>query len=1331
MNPSGRSHAQALTLVMALSLVLAGLTLLVGTQPAAAAIVVEVDGDWVVSGTDNVYDGVIFKVDGNVTIETGAVLEIRNGGLVFLQDSNHVYSLDIQDGASGHGALILDGSVLTTEPNQLADYLKLDISVAGTLLLRDGSALKHPGTLTTTGDALLEVTDSSLTGFTLEEVEDFLPLAAQDDHDDAPVMDFTSSSSVLFANAEISRLYENASVTVTDDRFNLTVRDSATLTVIDSFVGVDYLDAPAVHNIIVARNSAQVYLYNMTLDQVQSDTDSPSNWVSALVANGTSSSFYIHRWLDVQVTDRFGAGTAGAYVEARIIPQGALAYFPENGDATVPGSTLLDYMGRTAGTWNVTDANGRVRMPLQTEWIDASLTAGTQPNSHFEGNYRIRSSFSGAEGATNLSFPAYPSLSAADNVLFLTEALTDLVWPSQDRVYLWDEPMTIDYDLELDGTVRVSAPVRLEASDFRILQGDLESGRHYLIVEGSGSLILEGGSLSSNLPLVVYLRDNGQFTASGTDLFLNAGGRGVLYAEDSASFDVRDGLLEGDVHAFGGDAGLRNLTIGTSDLVFNNTGTSSLWSPTFEEGVSLALLSDDGDVNTLDFDIRNVTFDEDLAPAVFFTGTQYAQLTATTFPGTGDWWTGRIFDGAKVSNHWWLMGHAVDGVGEPVGNVSYVLAQLDPATLTFQPISPPAAEDLYYATFDGGTIFAPNGTFLYRAQVQERFASTGWSNATYRVNASVDLDGLTIYAENEAKPSLAANEDVELVFFNWPDLRIGPSDITLSRTPVEGATVGVEVAVHNDGKADARAARVEVYDNGQLADTGFVDVPLGSTVAVSLEWVPNATGARNLTVWVQSANDTQDNTDLDQRNNRVNLSVVVLTKPDLELRAPEYQGLAAVEGRSFTVEVTVYNTGSTVADDFDVALYLDEVSPGSQLALLTGLTVPGNSNLTVLMEADAVDVEGNYTLIILADASNVIPETSEANNRVNAPLLVVPPEGSVFLNLQQTSYSLGQEILVTGQVTTPTGQPLPGMRLTVLLRDPEGTVWDSREIVTDANGAYVLPLQIPEQAPTGTWTVSAIAEAETIQIGTGSFTVTEVVPWYLYEVPVVGLPVWMFLAVLAIFLLVVAAIGGYMKAFGLGRLAECGECGALIRESASSCPKCGTEFEHEMAKCSSCHAWIPADVKRCPECGVEFTSGKAKTADYKKRMRKQYEKVVDKYRAEAARALGHRPSEKEFQEWWRRQPTYVTFDRWLKEEEEMRKMGSKPCPRCNALNSVSAKICHRCGTLMAGDAPKGKGGSRPPPRSPPPSGGKAGGSGDKKAVLRKLVKKATSKKDEK
>jgi ribosomal protein L40E len=86
--------------------------------------------------------------------------------------------------------------------------------------------------------------------------------------------------------------------------------------------------------------------------------------------------------------------------------------------------------------------------------------------------------------------------------------------------------------------------------------------------------------------------------------------------------------------------------------------------------------------------------------------------------------------------------------------------------------------------------------------------------------------------------------------------------------------------------------------------------------------------------------------------------------------------------------------------------------------------------------------------------------------------------------------------------------------------------------------------------------------------------------------------------------------------------------------------------------------------------------------DYETKMKRQYDQVVTKFRDLAKKDLGATFTETEFQAWWATQATFITFDQWLKEEEEQKRMGSKPCPACGMDNSVTAKICHKCGSLM-------------------------------------------------
>jgi hypothetical protein len=82
-----------------------------------------------------------------------------------------------------------------------------------------------------------------------------------------------------------------------------------------------------------------------------------------------------------------------------------------------------------------------------------------------------------------------------------------------------------------------------------------------------------------------------------------------------------------------------------------------------------------------------------------------------------------------------------------------------------------------------------------------------------------------------------------------------------------------------------------------------------------------------------------------------------------------------------------------------------------------------------------------------------------------------------------------------------------------------------------------------------------------------------------------------------IWAIIIVAVLAFAIAFGAvmmyrkhyGEVVECGECGAFIPASSSTCPKCGIEFETDLARCSECEAWIPANSSSCPVCGTAFT----------------------------------------------------------------------------------------------------------------------------------------------
>ncbi len=450
----------------------------------------------------------------------------------------------------------------------------------------------------------------------------------------------------------------------------------------------------------------------------------------------------------------------------------------------------------------------------------------------------------------------------------------------------------------------------------------------------------------------------------------------------------------------------------------------------------------------------------------------------------------------------------------------------------------------------------------------------------------------------------------------------------------------------------------------------------------------------------------------------------VRTGPDLLFHQSDYTAtLTVTQNQPFTVYALIYNSGQTTATGVDVGAYLNG-NRANQLARVNGLTVV--SFLNVTMNVAGVNVTGTQRLELIVDPDNTINEggvAQESNNFANITLNVQPPPAGFIAILSPASGQIvepGAALSVSGYVRDSGSNGILGVPLLIELRSGT-TAIASNTTASGSVGFFVGTINVPSNAQDGSYSVVVTAQSGVIQSDTRSITLHKSVPFLYQPIPILGLPYWLFLIILAAAVAVAIGVTLYWKVYGLGKMVECGECGAFIPEDATSCPKCGVEFEKDMAKCSNCQAWIPVDVKQCPECGVEFATGELEMADYQEKMRLQYDEVVTKFKQEASRQLGRALSDTEFQEWWRKQPTFLTFQDWLREEEEMRKMGSKPCPVCGTLNSVTATVCHKCGSLMRDTRPPGGGGggavvAAAPRRSGAPESGSSEGPGGAQAA---------------
>ncbi|MFQ6107683.1 MAG: CARDB domain-containing protein [Thermoplasmata archaeon] len=546
-----------------------------------------------------------------------------------------------------------------------------------------------------------------------------------------------------------------------------------------------------------------------------------------------------------------------------------------------------------------------------------------------------------------------------------------------------------------------------------------------------------------------------------------------------------------------------------------------------------------------------------------------------------------------------------------------------------------------------------------------------------------------------------------VTMFRWPDLEVLEEDIITypTQVPVFSA-VTIEVKVTNKGSAEATNIRVEFRDNG--TPIGNDTIPFiqssGSALAMT-SWTATWSGAHLVTVIAYTDNITIENTDYNWANNEASITKSVLSVPDLMVDSTSIMGLGTppnvTQAREFTFTVRVFNLGQSSVASFAIDAYIESTSSAS-IASLPNQTIGGDMYTDFeLSVSDGLPDTGTFELIVVVDSQDEVTEGNESNNQASISLMVVPPNG--FVRIAEPSegreFRPGKTIVLRGFVQTNQQDPIPNIEVHAqLLENGVPVSGTDRGGNTSSSGEFFFTdFRIPEGIE-GTYTIRVSTNITSITPDEITITVKEEVPWW--EIQFLGLPMWLWLVIIIVLIVIILAVTLYLKYIGLGKLVECGNCGAFIPEASEKCPKCGVEFEKDLAKCSSCGAWIPIGVKVCPECGVEFATGELEMEEYREKMRMQYDEVVAKFRAEADKALGRTLTEEEFQEWWKTQPTFVTFEEWLREEEEMRKMGSRPCPSCGTLNSVTAKVCHKCGTLFE-EVEEVRPEEKPPEEKPP------------------------------
>ncbi len=506
--------------------------------------------------------------------------------------------------------------------------------------------------------------------------------------------------------------------------------------------------------------------------------------------------------------------------------------------------------------------------------------------------------------------------------------------------------------------------------------------------------------------------------------------------------------------------------------------------------------------------------------------------------------------------------------------------------------------------------------------------------------------------------------------------------------------ITVVAVVYNDGDSSALNFKVVFWLDGEIM-AGAVNVAsLASkaTTSVSLEWDPSTMTSigqfNEITMLVEVNPDTDANythvTELDDPlnpNNRATEDLLVKdNRPDLAvtdalIRSNNVNVTTGVLGEKIIVSFNVRNVGLVDATNVKVGVYLDDDDRVVLFEQVRNIAIGGTAQFSVPWKVNVT--QDQYQLIISADVGL---DANQTNNQDITNFTVASMNPNISISLNKANFAPGDAILINGRITQGTQEaPLAGLSVTIVLTDSNGfplTAVQSTD--TDIDGYFYAVLQTPSEKE-GTQVVRATANSADGNF-TGTTNINIIAPFTPQSIPN-----WVYLLIVAIVIAVIVAFSIYLYKVGLGRMVECGNCGALIPEVSKHCPKCGVEFESDTAKCSECGAWIPAKAESCPDCGAKFMTEPMEgeqSSGYIEAMRKQYDEYVDGFRTQAKAALGGKYSEDKFQEWLQTEPSYLPFEEWLRKEEMSRKSGVFPCPACGTLNPRDAKVCNRCGTVF-------------------------------------------------
>ncbi len=519
--------------------------------------------------------------------------------------------------------------------------------------------------------------------------------------------------------------------------------------------------------------------------------------------------------------------------------------------------------------------------------------------------------------------------------------------------------------------------------------------------------------------------------------------------------------------------------------------------------------------------------------------------------------------------------------------------------------------------------------------------------------------------------------------------------------------VTIHVIVHNSGETPVSTpVTVALYNGSKLTKATMiahqnttVTIAQGDTVDLSFDLhltpISVPTVLMNLIALV-NPNATQGGypgtnvTESSYSNNTDTLSLGIFdSRPDPMVTSDDISvflnlteeirthGNNVSYANSLTIKVTVTNDGYMPASHISVSVNFTgmgrDIPIGVQYVDLNG----SESAVLTFTYIVAVGYSGPYHINVTLDLEQSINDKNRTNNVASRALNVsyIQPKITVVTPAGKArNVTAGQLLIVNGNVRYPDNLPMKNITVTIVLKTSGDVIVPGTTVTKQSlnDGSFTASVSIPANLASGAYKLVVTVGQNSVEIG------------IIVSPPSSGLDMWMLIIIIAAIGAGVLIFSLYIYRQGVGKLVECGECGALIPESAKKCPKCGVEFEEDMVKCSECGAWIAASSVECPNCHVRFGTPLEGEKTYEGKMKDQYEEaVLSKYRELAKGDLGKKYTEESFQEWWMANPAYISFEDWLAKEEERRTQANLiTCGVCGTPNVKGSTVCRNCGSPL-------------------------------------------------